>query len=127
MGLSPLHSFGIGVFWGASISLLLLFIFGDRNFADKTVTELLSMAFLQGVLIAILALVLYSIAVQEIGAAQTAAFGALTPLLSVTGGVVLLNEDIFLTTIIGIVLVIFGVLMASGIFERDNQANQKKL
>ena len=85
------------------------------------------MAFLQGVLIAILALVLYSIAVQEIGAAQTAAFGALTPLLSVTGGVVLLNEDIFLTTIIGIVLVIFGVLMASGIFERDNQANQKKL
>ena len=64
---------------------------------------------------------------QEIGAAQTAAFGALTPLLSVTGGVVLLNEDIFLTTIIGIVLVIVGVLMASGIFERDNQANQKKL
>ena len=48
-------------------------------------------------------------------------------MLSVTGGVVLLNEDIFLTTIIGIVLVIFGVLMASGIFERDNQANQKKL
>ena len=90
-------------------------------------TELLSMAFLQGVLIAILALVLYSIAVQEIGAAQTAAFGALTPLLSVTGGVVLLNEDIFLTTIIGIVLVTFGVLMASGIFERDKQANQKKL
>ena len=85
------------------------------------------MAFLQGVLIAILALVLYSIAVQEIGAAQTAAFGALTPLLSVTGGVVLLNEDIFLTTIIGIVLVTFGVLMASGIFERDKQANQKKL
>ena len=57
----------------------------------------------------------------------TAAFGALTPLLSVTGGVVLLNEDIFLTTIIGIVLVTFGVLMASGIFERDKQANQKKL
>ena len=85
------------------------------------------MAFLQGVLIAILALVLYSIAVQEIGAAHTAAFGALTPLLSVAGGVVLLNEDIFLTTIIGIVLVTFGVLMASGIFERDNQANQKKL
>ncbi|MDC0912949.1 DMT family transporter [Paracoccaceae bacterium] len=126
-GLSPLHSLGIGLFWGASISLPLLFIFGDLNFADKTATELLSMAFLQGVLIAILALVLYSIAVQEIGAAHTAAFGALTPLLSVAGGVVLLNEDIFLTTIIGIVLVTFGVLMASGIFERDNQANQKKL
>ena len=81
------------------------------------------MAFLQGILIAVLALVLYSVAVREIGAAQTAAFGALTPLLSLTGGIILLNESIFFTTIFGIILVTIGVLMASGIFERDHKIN----
>ncbi|MAT88688.1 MAG: hypothetical protein CL532_09125 [Aestuariivita sp.] len=122
-GLSPLHGLVIGLFWGSIITLPLLFIFGDVDFADKTISEISSMAFLQGILIAVCALVLYSIAVREIGAAQTAAFGALTPVLSLTGGIILLNEDIFFTTIFGIILVTIGVLMASGIFERDDAVN----
>jgi len=122
-GLSPVHGLVIGLFWGSVFTLPLLFIFGDINFAEKTITELSSMAFLQGILIAVLALVLYSVAVREIGAAQTAAFGALTPLLSLTGGIILLNESIFFTTIFGIILVTIGVLMASGIFERDHKVN----
>ena len=122
-GLSPVHGLVIGLFWGSVFTLPLLFIFGDINFAEKTITELSSMAFLQGILIAVLALVLYSVAVREIGAAQTAAFGALTPLLSLTGGIILLNESIFFTTIFGIILVTIGVLMASGIFERDHKIN----
>ena len=122
-GLSPVHGLVIGLFWGSVFTLPLIFIFGDINFAEKTITELSSMAFLQGILIAVLALVLYSVAVREIGAAQTAAFGALTPLLSLTGGIILLNEAIFFTTIFGIILVTIGVLMASGIFERDHKFN----
>ena len=122
-GLSPVHGLVIGLFWGSVLTLPLLFIFGDINFAEKTITELSSMAFLQGILIAVLALILYSVAVREIGAAQTAAFGALTPLLSLTGGIILLNEAIFFTTIFGIILITIGVLMASGIFERDHKIN----
>ena len=122
-GLSPVHGLVIGLFWGSVFTLPLIFIFGDINFAEKTITELSSMAFLQGILIAVLALVLYSVAVREIGAAQTAAFGALTPLLSLTGGIILLNEPIFFTTVFGIILVTIGVLMASGIFERNHKFN----
>ena len=77
------------------------------------------MALLQGILIAVVALVLYSIAVREIGAAQTAAFGALTPILSLIGGFMLLNEAMLFNKIFGITLVTIGVLMASGIFERE--------
>ena len=40
------------------------------------------MAILQGALNAVLALLFYSIAVQQIGAAQAGAFGAMTPMLA---------------------------------------------
>ena len=118
-GLSPVHGLVIGLFWGAAIALPSLFIFGEINFSNKTIAEITSMALLQGILIAVVALVLYSIAVREIGAAQTAAFGALTPILSLIGGFMLLNEAVFFNKIFGIILVTSGVVMASGIFERE--------
>ena len=68
-------------------------------------------------------MVLHSVAVREIGAAQTAAFGVLTPLLSLTGGLLLLKEASFFTKIFGSILVTIGVLMASDIFERDHKVN----
>ena len=117
-GLSPSRGLVIGLFWGAVVTLPLLFIFGEINFSNKTKVEITSMALLQGILIAVVALVLYSIAVREIGASQTAAFGALTPILSLIGGVVLLNEAVFLNKTFGIILVTSGVVMASGVFER---------
>ena len=75
------------------------------------------MIFLQGILIAIVAMLLYNFAVQQLGAAQTAAFGALTPVLALIGGFVFLNENITLTKILGIILVSIGVVLASGILE----------
>ena len=120
-GLSPVHGLVIGLFWGAALALPLLFIFGEINFSNKTTVEITSMALLQGILIAVVALVLYSIAVREIGAAQTAAFGALTPILSLIGGLILLNESVFFNKTVGIILVTSGVVMASGIFERKSK------
>ena len=79
------------------------------------------MALLQGILLAVVALVLYSVAVREIGTAQTAAFGALTPIMSLTGGFMLLNEAVFFNKIFGIILVSSGVVMASGIFQRESK------
>jgi len=119
-GLTPVHGLAIGLFWGAAVALPPLFIFGEINFSNKTIAEIMSMALLQGILIAVVALVLYSIAVREIGAAQTAAFGALTPILSLIGGFMLLNEAVLFNKFFGIILVTFGVVMASGIFERDS-------
>ena len=40
------------------------------------------MIILQGLLIAILAMLLYNFAIRQLGPAQTAAFGALTPILA---------------------------------------------
>ena len=76
------------------------------------------MSILQGVLNAIIALLFYSIAIRQIGSAQSGAFGALTPILALIGGVIFLGEAVNLVKVIGIMLVAFGVLMASGVFEK---------
>ena len=53
------------------------------------------------------------------GAAETGAFGALTPTLTLIGGVMLLNETITSAKILGVILVALGVFLASGILNRS--------
>jgi drug/metabolite transporter (DMT)-like permease len=56
-----------------------------------------------------------------LGAAQTAAFGALTPVLALFGGIFFLNETITSGGVMGIFLVALGVILASGSFEKHRQ------
>ena len=78
------------------------------------------MILLQGVIIAILAMVLFSYAIKQLGAQQTAAFGALTPVLALLGGVFFLGESISIVKIIGVGVVAVGVLLASGVLSKIN-------
>ena len=72
------------------------------------------MIILHSVIIGILAMLLFTYAVNQLGAAQTAAFGAITPILSMLGGIILLDELITPSKLLGICLVTTGVLFASG-------------
>lgn len=117
-GLSPVHGLVIGLFWGTLGLMPFLLCTGKVNFSTVSAPDIVYMAVLQGVIIAVLALVLYSFAVRKLGAAQTAAFGALTPVLALIGGAVFLNETITFVKIIGVLLVAIGVVMASGSLER---------
>ena len=116
-GIDPLTGLVFGLFWGSVIAVPTLIIFGDVTFAKASNFEIMSMIFLQGILIAIVAMLLYNFAVQQLGAPQTAAFGALTPVLALIGGVIFLNENITSIKFLGIILVSIGVVLASGILE----------
>jgi len=116
-GVNPLIGLVFGLFWGSVIAVPVLIIFGNVTFAKASNFDIISMIFLQGILIAIVAMLLYNFAVQQLGAAQTAAFGALTPVLALIGGFIFLNENITLIKILGIILVSIGVVLASGILE----------
>ena len=116
-GINPLIGLVFGLFWGSVVAVPTLIIFGDVTFAKASNFEIMSMIFLQGILIAIVAMLLYNFAVQQLGAAQTAAFGALTPVLALIGGFVFLNENITFSKFLGIILVSIGVVLASGILE----------
>ena len=53
-----------------------------------------------------------------LGVAENGAFGVFTTILALLGGVTLLNEAVKPLKIIGVVLVAYGVLLASGYLSR---------
>ena len=69
-GINPLIGLVFGLFWGSVIAVPTLIIFGDVTFAKASNFDIISMIFLQGILIAIVAMLLYNFAVQQLGAPQ---------------------------------------------------------
>ena len=117
-GIDPLTGLVFGLFWGTALIIPLLLLLGNVSFEKATTFDILSMIILQGLLIAILAMLLYNFAIRQLGPAQTAAFGALTPILALIGGFVFLGEVITLLKSVGIFIVAVGVILASGIMEK---------
>ena len=117
-GIDPLTGLVFGLFWGTVVVIPLLVLFGDVSFEKASTFDIFSMIFLQGLLIAIFAMLLYNFAIRRLGPAQTAAFGALTPILALIGGFIFLGESITLLKSVGIFVVAIGVVLASGIMEK---------
>ena len=117
-GIDPLTGLVFGLFWGTAVVVPLLVLFGDVSFEKASAFDIFSMIFLQGLLIAIFAMLLYNFAIRQLGPAQTAAFGALTPILALIGGFVFLGETITPLKSVGIFIVAIGVVLASGIMEK---------
>ena len=117
--LRPVQGLVVGLFWGTLLLVPVLFMTGEVSFSNVSIREIVWVCLLQGVLIGVLAMILYSIAIRCLGAAQTGAFGALTPILALFGGVVFLGETITTGGVMGIFLVAVGVILASGSFEKN--------
>ena len=117
-GIDPLTGLVFGLFWGTAVVVPLLVLFGDVSFEKASASDIFSMIFLQGLLIAIFAMLLYNFAIRQLGPAQTAAFAASTPILALIGGFVFLGETITLLKSVGIFIVAVGVVLASGIMEK---------
>ena len=124
-GIDPLTGLVFGLFWGTAVIIPLLVLFGNVSFEKASAFDIISMIFLQGLLIAIMAMLLYNFAIRQLGPAQTAAFGALTPILALIGGFVFLGETITILKTVGIFIVAFGVVLASGIMEKALSAATK--
>ena len=87
-GLRPVQGLVVGLFWGTLFLVPILFMTGEVSFNKASFEAIIWVCLVQGVIIGVLAMILYSIAIRCLGAAQTAAFGALTPVLALFGGIV---------------------------------------
>ena len=114
-GLTPMHGLVIGLFWGTLTITPLLLLSGNVSFAMANWGDIVVMMVIQSLIIGILAMVLFSYAVRLLGAAESSAFGALTPILALLGGVMFLGESVGPLKVFGVVLVAAGVFLASGI------------
>ena len=124
-GIDPLTGLVFGLFWGSALVIPLLVLFGNVTFERASIFDIFSMIILQGLLIAIVAMLLYNFAIQQLGPGQTAAFGALTPILALIGSFIFLGETITILKSIGIFTVAVGVVLASGIMEKALSAITK--
>jgi drug/metabolite transporter (DMT)-like permease len=84
------------------------------HLAHMPLAELAFQAFFQGILVTVLALILYARAVAILGASGAAAFGALVPMLSALFAIPLLGEWPTRSDWVALTLVSVGVYLATG-------------
>ena len=124
-GLTPLHGLLIGLFWGTLFITPILLLTGKVTFHDVSAFDIGITIFIQSLIIGILATILFNYGVRLIGASEMGAFGALTPILAMIGGILFLNESVPIIKMTGIFLVAIGVFLASGILNHKNYQNKK--
>jgi len=124
-GLTPLHGLLIGLFWGTLFITPILLLTGKVTFSNVSAFDIGITIFIQSLIIGILATILFNYGVRLIGASQMGAFGALTPILAMIGGILFLNETVPIIKMAGIFLVAIGVFLASGILNHKNYQNKK--
>ena len=123
-GLTPLHGLLIGLFWGTLFITPILLLTGKVTFHDVSAFDIGITIFIQSLVIGILATILFNYGVRLIGASEMGAFGALTPILAMVGGILFLNESVPAVKMAGIFLVAIGVFLASGILKQKNNQNK---
>lgn len=112
--LAPLHAAALVSTGSLVIYLPVWLTWHGAHMAQLTLTEFALQAFFQGVLVTIVALLLYVRAVAILGASESAAFGALVPVLSALIAIPVLAEWPTETGWAAIALVSIGVWLASG-------------
>ena len=123
--LTPLHGLLIGLFWGTLFITPILLLTGKVNFSNVSAFDIGITIFIQSLIIGILATILFNYGVRLIGASEMGAFGALTPILAMMGGILFLNESVPAIKMAGIFLVAIGVFLASGILKQKNNQNKE--
>ncbi|MBD9493355.1 MULTISPECIES: DMT family transporter [unclassified Ensifer] len=113
-GLSPLQGSALIAIWSFLIHLGLAACFGT-TLASVPIQEIALQVTSQGILSGLVAMVAYGFAVKSLGGTQAAAFTALTPVLAMIGGAVLLGEQIGPFEILAAVVTATGVALSTGV------------
>ncbi|WP_018239170.1 DMT family transporter [Ensifer sp. BR816] len=116
-GLNPLEGGALIAVWSFLIHVVLALVFGSTLQSVPT-PEIGLQVMSQGVFSGLIATLAYGLAVQRLGGTQAAAFTALTPVLAVIGGGMLLGEAIGPFEIAAAIITAAGVALSTGIFSR---------
>lgn len=118
-GLPPLVSTAL---MGLSSTLILVFMWAtglvSSGLANASWDMLAGQILVQSVLVGLLTGFTYGYAIHKLGAENMAAIGAFTPVLAALIAIPVLGEHIEVYSIVGLILVSIGVVIASGIFKK---------
>lgn len=117
-GLTPVHAMALINAWSLFLILPLWLIFPNTKLMVAPVWDVGIQFLWQSLLAGIVAVWAYGTGVKLIGPANAAAIGALVPVFSSIGGLLVLDEAIPLWAGIAIALAVIGVLLSTGYFDR---------
>jgi drug/metabolite transporter (DMT)-like permease len=112
-GLEPLHATSIIATISAAIFLPLYLLCGSSTLLHANLMDIAGQALFQGVFVSVVSLLTYQRAIQLIGPARAAAFGALVPVIAMLSAIPMLGEIPTLFDAAGIVLISAGVFLAT--------------
>ena len=122
--IKPMHAISIVSVISAIIYLPGYFVFMKPGIFTAPLLEVLLQAFFQGVISVLIALYLYTRAVELLGASKGALFGALVPSLALILAYPVLNEIPTLLQLFGVVFVSVGMVLALGLAFKKKLASQ---
>jgi drug/metabolite transporter (DMT)-like permease len=108
---------------GCSAVLLVpvLLVVGVPRLLTAPLDDVVLQAVGQGVVAGVLGLVAYTVAVARLGPARASLSTALVPVMTALGGTWMLNERLTAPTLWALALVVPGIVMAGGAFERERK------
>ncbi len=112
--LDPLHITALVSTGSLAIYAPVYFVIHGLHLREVPCADLAAQAIFQGVVVTIIALVLYGRAVMILGASGGSAFGAMVPALSAALAIPLLREWPTIPGWVGIIFISSGVYLASG-------------
>jgi drug/metabolite transporter (DMT)-like permease len=118
-GIGPWHAVAIVSFHSLLVLAPVYLALSGTHLLDVPVTEVMTQAFMQGVVAAIVALFFFGEAVRRLGASRAAILGSFTPVFAALLAIPLLGEFPSHLTWAAIVIVCTGVVLASGSFSRE--------
>ncbi|MEO1550347.1 MAG: DMT family transporter [Pseudomonadota bacterium] len=122
-GLEPLYAAALMAFWSSLVFALCALIFGIRF--EISLSFFALQVLFQGILSGFLATITFGYAVAHLGPSRTAAFAALVPGLSAIGAWIVLAEPIPLNKMLGLGAATLGVVLASGILSKRQDASAR--
>lgn len=121
-GLSPKAATSILATWPAIAFVLAALIFGTGLFDVSASVFALQLS--QGIAAGLIANFTFMYAVHKLGPHIPAASAALVPILAAIGAALVLDEPITPSKATGIAVVVFGVILASGVLARRQRVAQ---
>jgi drug/metabolite transporter (DMT)-like permease len=113
-GLSPWHAAAIVNFYSLLMLVPAYVLLAGPGLLSAPAHEVITQAFMQGIVAAIVSLFFFGEAVRRLGASRAAVLGGLTPVVVALLGMPLLGEFPTGLTWIAIIAVSVGVILASG-------------
>jgi drug/metabolite transporter (DMT)-like permease len=126
-GLKPLQATSF-ILWSSFIVLVPLVLVGvfETNLVHSESSDIWFQVIVQGLGVGFIASITYTYAISKLGAEVSAALGSLTPVIASVIAIPVLGESIDVYSIIGMVLIMLGVVCASGVIDKTKLKRKEK-